>query len=88
MILLVNDRFGFGVLDALELVNNAKKWNLSVPNQVTCTIDVTNGYVVKAYLLHPVMTHLRPTVHYSRVFSHKVTVFSRIDYHVTSHQQN
>ena len=40
---IVNDRFGFGVLDALELVNNAKKWNVSVSDQVTCTIDVTNG---------------------------------------------
>ena len=45
LILIVNDGFGFGVLDALELVKNAKKWNVSVPAQVTCTIDVIKGYV-------------------------------------------
>jgi hypothetical protein len=48
VILIVNDRFGFGVLDALELVKNAKKWNVSVPTQLTCTVDVikvTERYV-------------------------------------------
>ena len=39
---LVNERFGFGVLDALALVKNAKSWNVSVPDQVICTMNVTD----------------------------------------------
>jgi hypothetical protein len=39
----VNENFGFGVLDASALINNAKKWNVSVPDQVKCTLDVTAG---------------------------------------------
>jgi hypothetical protein len=37
----VNENFGFGVLDASTLINNAKKWKDSVPGQVVCTLNVT-----------------------------------------------
>ena len=38
---LVNENFGFGVLDALTLVRNAREWNARVPDQVICTMNVT-----------------------------------------------
>ena len=37
-LILVSDYFGFGVLDALALVNNAIKWNVSAPPQKKCEI--------------------------------------------------
>lgn len=40
--LVYNDRFGFGMLNAAELINRAKTWR-TVPPMHTCTINF-NGY--------------------------------------------
>ena len=57
-ILIVNENFGFGVLDALKLVKNAKKWNVTVSDQVICTMNVTKRYVFPSYAVLCFLIHL------------------------------